>query len=648
MAAAGDDGVVRQDVTSSRDSNVAGRNQVFVNFAGDDSQPVPARRVWGKVPARNPGFTGRESLLADLHRALTSEERAVVQALRGMGGVGKTQLAIEYAHRHAADYDVVWWVNAEQPGLTGEQFTALGTALRCTRQGAGVEEVRLAVLSALRERDRWLLVFDNAEDPAEVASWLPGGTGHVLITSRRGGWDDLAVPVEVDVLARTESIALLRRRVPGLSEAGAGLVADAVGDLPLAVAQAAGYLLTTGISAGAYAELLAGRAAEVLDQARPASYPRSLAAASQLAFDQLQAAHPAAAQAAVICAFLAPEPVPPAWFTNAADKLPAPLGTVAADPVAWGQALARIGGQALARIDQHGILMHRLTQAIIRSQLSQDAAAAARVQAAALLTASDAGDVALPSTWPGWARLLPHLLTLDPDASTPALSGLANHAAWYLIRRGDASGAHDLASRLHQHSLARNGPDHLGTLRAANTLATVLSKTGRYDQARELDEDSLARYRRVLGEDHYSTLWSANNLADDLGALGQHQAARDLDEDTLARRRRILGDGHPATLTSANNLAVRLAELGEHQAARELDEDTLARRRRTLGDNHPDTLSSANNLAVRLVALGDHQAGRELHQDTLARRRRILGNDHPETRRSARNLEAVLRALGEA
>ena len=108
----------------------------------------------------------------------------------------------------------------------------------------------------------------------------------------------------------------------------------------------------------------------------------------------------------------------------------------------------------------------------------------------------------------------------------------------------------------------------------------------------------------MLGEDHPDTLISASNLAVDLTSLGEHQAARELDEDTLARRRRVLGEDHPDTLISASNLAASLASLGDHRAARELNEDTLARRRRVLGEDHPDTLTSAQ-LAADLRALGE-------------------------------------------
>ena len=239
--------------------------------------------MWN-IPARNPEFTGRDQMLVTLRDVLTGGDRAVVQALHGLGGVGKTQLAAEYAWRFAGAYELGWWIDAEKAGLIGDQFAALGAALRCVEPGARTEEVRAAVLGELRERDRWLLVFDNAQAPGDLAGWLPGG-GHVLITSRQHRWGQVAAPVEVDVLARGESVALLAGRVSGLAEADAGRLADALGDLPLALAQAAEYLAETGMGAAEYLALLRTRAREILDQGHPVSYPMSLAAATGLAAD---------------------------------------------------------------------------------------------------------------------------------------------------------------------------------------------------------------------------------------------------------------------------------------------------------------------------------------------------------------------------
>ena len=606
-------------------------------------------RVWGSVPARNPGFTGRDKLLAAVRKALLAGDRAVVQALHGIGRVGEPQLAAEYAHRFGDSYDLVWWIASEQAGLIGEQFAVLAEELGCAQSGATVDVTRRMVLAKLRERDRWLLVFDNAEEPEGLAGWLPGGKGHVLITSRARQWAEIpAVPIEVDVLVRSESVAILRGRVPTLSAADADSLADALGDLPLAVVQAAGYMADTGMPAAEYASLLATQATKILDQGRPASYPRSLAAVTQLAFDRLRDEDPAASELAALCAFFAPELIPPEWFTRAAEQLPAALAERAADPVAWRQILAWLGRYSLARIDQRGLQMHRLTQAILRGHLSFELTAVTRVYAEAILVANHPGDPEVPGTWPRWARLLPHVLALNPAAtSNQDLRMLALFGAMYLLQRGEFQVGHDLFRDLYQEWQDRLGPDDRHTLMAANGLADALRDLGDPKTAKKLDE-ALARYRRIVGDDNSWALGSASNLALDLHQLGDLRAARELDEDTLTHRRQVLGDEHPYTLISANNLAADLRELGDLRAARELDEDTLTRRRSILGDNHPRTLMSASNLAADLRGLGDLWAARELDEDTLARRRRVLGEEHPDTLASASNITADLRALGQA
>ena len=609
--------------------------------------PGTLPRVWN-LPARNPGFTGRDGMLVTVRERLLARDTAVVQAFQGMGGVGKTQLAAEYAYRFAGAYDLAWWVDAEQPGLIGDQFAALGMALGCLQPDAGAEAVRVTVLGELRERGRWLLVFDNAENPADITGWLPGG-GHVLITSRERRWSQVAVPVEVDVLARSESVAIFQDRVGGLSDGDADKLAAQLGDLPLAIVQTAGFMADTGTMAAQFLELLRTQAGQLLDLADAGSaYPLSLAAATRLIAERLDRDDPAAAQLASLCAFLAPEPIPEDLFTSALDDLPGELAERAADPLAWRQTLAHLARQSLARIDSRGLMMHRLTQAILRDRLTPAQAAAIRERSEAILAASRPGQPGDPVTWPRWAQLMPHLLAADPAATgNYDLRWMACDACSYLQRRGDTGAAHDLASDLRRRWRERLGDDDESTRAATHYVAWTLREMGRYAEARELDEDTLARTRRIEGADHSNTLISANHLAADLRDLGEHQAARELDEDTLARKRRVLGDDHPSTLFSANNLANDLRELGEDQAARELDEDTLARKRRVLGDDHPSTLGSANNLAADLRVLGEDQAARELDEDTLARRRRVLGDDHPDTLTSADNLAADLRDLGE-
>jgi DNA-binding phage protein len=604
-------------------------------------------RVWN-VPARNPSFTGRDDLLATVRERLLAGDRAVVQALRGMGGVGKTQLAAEYAHRFADSYEVAWWVSSEHPGLIGDQFAALGVALGCVQAGAGIEVVRAVVLAELRARGRWLLVFDNAADPADVTPWLAGGTGHVLITTREPGWAEVAAPVEVDVLARAESAAILRDRVTGLAEADADRLADELGDLPLAIAQAAAFMAETDMAATEYLGILRARAGELLAHGSPGSYPGSLAATTDLIADQLARKDPAAAELASLCAFLAPEPIPAEVFTGAASVLPGDLAARIADPLAWRQTLAHLTRQSLARIDHRGLQMHRLTQAILRDRLTPEQAANIRKCTEAILAATKPGDPYSPVTWPRWTQLVPHILAAElAVAGNPALRQLACDACEYLMARGDTRLAHDLASDLRQHWRDRLGDNHEHTWAVTRSLAWALQAMGRHAEARDLDQDTLDRKRRILGEDHPSTLDSATNLATDLRHLGRYAEARDLDQDTLGRKRRNLGEDHPDTLTAALSLTADLRELGDVQTARDLARDTLDRSRRILGEDHPDTSYAALSLASVLRELGDVRAARDLDQDTLNRRGQILGEDHPHTLASADNLAADLRELGE-
>ena len=636
-------------------------HQALTELPRATTADVPVGRVWN-IPARDPDFTGRAELLGELDATLVTGGRAVVQAVTGIGGVGKTSTAIEFAHRHHDRFDIAWWIRAEEPGLVPERLAALAYALNLVDPTDPIPDALARLRALLHRHDRWLIVFDNAEEPRALAPLIPSGPGQVLITSRNAHWHGTAMPVRLDRFTRDESVDLLRTLAPRLSADDADRVADAVGDLPLALDQAGSLLATTPIDVPTYLQLLAERAADTLDHDPRRTYPSSLTASWAVAFDQLHAASPLALELLTLLAWLAPEPVPLTLITENADALPTRLRELA-DPLRLSRCSRLLTSRGLVTASATELLLHRVPAALLRARTADHRTGGSDWSAAVIgLLFSALPDSVLdnPETLPRWQQLAPHVLVAtsadrhpEPDdALAVRTSLLLDRLARYRWTRGEPTGSENERSRQLDEQLLHTrrrtlGEDHPDTLTAAHWLAVDLSHLGEHEQARALAEDTLTRRRRTLGPDHPDTLKSAYRLAVDLYELGEHQQACALDDDTLTRYRRTLGPDDPVTLHSAYNLAVDLRALGEHEQARTLDADTLTRRRRTLGPDHPYTLESADNLAVDLRALGEHEQARTLIEDIFIRRRRILGDDHPDTLRTAATLAENPPAFGE-
>jgi hypothetical protein len=445
---------------------------------GGPRPPGSLPAVWN-LARRNPAFTGRDEMLNRLHDTLQGGHRVAVQALHGMGGVGKTQLALEYAHRFAGEYDLIWWIPAEQAELIGDHLATLAQKLRLVPAGTVTPEAVEALRDHLRRVGRWLLMFDNAEDRDQLAPWLPDGTGHLLITSRNPNWTGVAQTVDVDVFARSESIGLLRVHLPQLSEADADRLAEALGDLPLAVGQAVDVLAETRLPIDVYLRELEAHAGDLMNEGRPpAGYPVPLAATVRLTAGRLHAADLAAGELLYLCAQLGPEPIPIDLFTAHPDLLPPPLREVARRPVAFGRVVAQLGRFGLARLTDSGPVLHRLVQAVLRD--ADTSAPSRREVVEQLLVAVRPDDDVHPRSWPQWTILLPHILAVDPASTdNTSLRMAANNAMWHLIARGEPRTALPLTEHLYRKWKDRLGPDDPSTLTMVNTLAEIYRRLGR-------------------------------------------------------------------------------------------------------------------------------------------------------------------------
>jgi CO dehydrogenase nickel-insertion accessory protein CooC1 len=611
--------------------------------------------IWN-VPARNADFTGRGATLELLRDKLAGGGRAVVvaQALYGLGGVGKTQLALEYAHRFMADYDLVWWVPSERAEETSGALADLARKMGL-KVSDNVVEAAEAALEELR-RDttpHWLLIFDNADDPKQLEPYLPTGAGHVLITSRNQAWSHSAEPLEVDVFTRDESVGHLLRHVPDLDMADAIRVADALGHLPLAVEQASAWLEQTGMPARVYVEQLATQSTRILALNQPPDYPMPVVATWNLSFDRLKQRSPAAVRLLQLCAFFSPGPISmDLLYSDEMNESLLPFDDTLSEKLMLGRVIRDISRFALVKVDQgsNSLQIHRLVQAVIRSQMTDEEQVEARHEVHKILTGARPrqGETDDPANWSTYDIIWPHLgPSIAEECDDPRTRQLLIDWVRYQWKHGEFESCLSLARRLEIVWAHQLGPDHQQTLHLQFQIANVLRSQGRFAEARELDTYVLERQRAVLGPDHPHALMTANGLGADLRALGEFQQALTSDRATHESFKEQFGDDYPRTLLAAHNLGCSLRLVGDCFTARRLDEETLDRQRQVLGSDHPNTLLSSASLALDLRAAGAFRESVNVLRDTWERYREVLGDDMTDTLRAAASLAVSLRKAGE-
>ncbi len=594
--------------------------------------------VWTIPYPRNPFFTGREDLLDQLTRELQKGYVTALsqpQAVSGMGGVGKTQLAIEYAYRHRGHYQAVLWARAESQEALTTSFVALAEALRlpesCQQDAAITVQ---AVLSWLNRKTDWLLILDSADDLDLVRELLPSmPLGHVLLTTRAQAMGRLARKIEVETFTPEQGACFLLQRATILAQDApleqassqdrelALQITQELGGLPLALDQAGAYMEETGCSLTGYLQLYQCPQTALLKRrgGRTSDHEEPVGTTWLLAFARLESTHPAAADLLRICAFLAPAAIPEGLLTAGASHLGEQLALVAAEPLLLNAAIESLRAYSLLSRDSQTstLSVHPLVQKVVRDALPTEKQTEWKQRAVTIVNATFPGsDQVSRELW------LPHALVCkmwieQEQMVSPEAANLLRQTGYYLCEHA----RYTEAEPLYKHCLDIREPslgcDHPDVAQSLSDLANLYSELGRYEEAVPLCRRCLDIRERSLGCDHPDVARPLNNLAILCKVQGEYEEAERLYRRSLHIWERSLGPEHPDVAQSLNNLAVLYAELGRYAEAEKLFERSRSILERRLGPEHLDVAQSLSNLANLYTEQGKYAEAESLYKRSL-------------------------------
>jgi tetratricopeptide (TPR) repeat protein len=641
-------GIVFADLVGVHDQRER-RKRILTAAGGRSSAEPTGTRLFENVPPRDLNFTGRDERLAELHSLLMDVGRpaAITQAaIHGLGGIGKTTLAIEYAHRYAGAYSGVWWANAEQRAVLIASLASLAGRLdrRLAEEPDQDKAARFAI-ARLAERTGLpiLLVYDNVENPQILDGLMPSGGARALVTTRWTDWGGRAAELKLEVLPPLKAAEFLQKRTARTDQPGAARLASALGNLPLALDHAGAYCKLTGTSFDAYR----GKIDALIGKAPKGATHPDVFATFSLAIEKASSECHAAEPLLGFFAYLAPENIP--------------LDLVTEDIVKAGDLPEALGALASVSLVEHvtlddgspGITLHRLVQAAMRARLAERGETAAAVALATTrLTDAFPGDgYSEPKVWPRCAALLPHVLALreyklwDAESAVSA-SRLLSYAGSYLHGRAAVVEAEPLMREALSLGEKAFGREHVEVAIYLSNLANLLRDTGLHTEAESLIREALAINEKVDGRLHPSVAVRLTVLALLLQETDRPAEAEPLYREALAIHENAFGRQHPSVATVLSNLANLLSSLRRHAEAEPLLYEALAIDQKIVGPNHPRTAIRQWSLAALFLASERAAEALPNAEAALHTFEQSLGAEHPNTGGCARTYAAVLTALG--
>ncbi|HEU5382794.1 MAG TPA: FxSxx-COOH system tetratricopeptide repeat protein [Ktedonobacteraceae bacterium] len=609
---------------------------------------------WNVPFVRNPFFTGREQVLSQLQAALSQEScsAALTQscALHGLGGIGKTQVAVEYAYQHRSEYEAVLWVEAEAPTPLASSFVALADLLALPER---VEEknqskIAAAVLRWLNRHQGWLLIFDNVEDLVQLKPFLPAsGQGTLLLTTRLHTLGTLAQQVEISPMTMDEGVAFLLartgrrpvREIDGDVDAheltAARELVAAMGGLPLALDQAGAYIEATGCTLAHYNRLYHEHTALLLHRRGQTGedHPSSVASTVSFALRRVEAHSSAAAELLRLCAFLAPDAIPQELFLS--ESKGDAQTALAFDALRWDEALGVLRRYSLiTRHTNAGLLsIHRLVQVVIQSQMDQSTYQQWAHEAIETVNRCFP-PVELLTTWSQCQRLLPHALACaalieKEQVISEAAGRLLHRIGAYLLEWAQYAQA---ASYLTRASLILRqvlGEHHPVVAESLNLLAELAYFQGHYLQAESLHRQALHIREQQLGPRHVETAISLNHLAAACWILGKYRQAEPLYQRALHIREEMLGRDHLDTGETLLNLAALFLDQERYSEAEPLLERSLKIFQHVLGSNHLYLMPICNELGRLSYAQGRYAQAKQFYHQAKTLGEQAQATRHP-------------------
>jgi len=668
----------------------------------DHQPPAAPAQVWHMPHSRNLFFTGREDLLLQIRTALTSESQPIAlsqpQAISGLGGIGKTQLVIEFAYRYRGMYDVVLWVRADSPDLLVSDFLLAAELLWLPERKEQDQRVVVdAVKRWFNTHDRWLLILDNADRVEDVSGFLPStDTGHILLTTRAHATGTAAQRIVVEQMPREEGMLFLLRRAK-LVQGNAGLeqvtdamraqarsIVEEVDGLPLALDQVGAYIEETSCSLSDYLLFYRnGRERLLRLRGREATgHAESVMATWSLSFEKVEQSSPVAAAFLHVCVLLHPDAIPERMIEEGATELGPVLQTVAGNRFILNKAIGELLRYSFIRRDPETrvLTIHRLIQVALREAMERgeylewgrrvvkmvnkvfpmvldsipwmhyeaylpharvcetlvDQIGSPFVEAAQLFTKTGVY-LTRRARYAEAGPLLQRALAMFrsmPESNLLEVIECMNYQGWLYQEEGRYEEAEDLYRRSLVSAETVLGAEHSGTVASLHYLSGLYQEQGRYGEARPLMERALAIREVVLGPEHLETADGMSYLAWLSDAEGKYEQAEALYSRVLAIREAALGPENISVAMSLNNLASVYRKREKYEQAATLYRRAIAIYEATLGPEHPYFATGLNNLAKTYQAQEKFEEAESLYRRALAIREAALGREHPETAES--------------